>query len=44
MYAIRLADTLGINLAEVLEEKLKLNESKYPVEQSHGVATKYTDF
>lgn len=41
LYLIRLADKLGIDLAEAAEKKLKLNAEKYPVEKSHGVATKY---
>ena len=41
IYLIRLADKLDINLEEAVNEKLKLNESKYPVELSKDNAVKY---
>ena len=44
IYCIRLADKLGVNLAEAIERKKKINEKKYPVEKSKGLAKKYTEF
>ena len=41
MYLFELADNLQINLLHAMEKKLAKNEQKYPVEKSHGVATKY---
>lgn len=42
MYLFELADSLQIDLLDAMEKKLAKNEQKYPVEKSHGVATKYT--
>ncbi len=43
IYVLRLADVLGINLAEAVGDKLRLNEQRYPVEQARGNARKYTE-
>lgn len=40
-YAILMADKLGIDLEEIVLEKLKQNETKYPIEKSKGKSTKY---
>ena len=32
-----------IDLAQAFERKKKINQEKYPVEKSKGIATKYTD-
>ena len=40
-YLFELADNLGIDLAQALEDKLTKNARKYPVEKSKGLATKY---
>ena len=42
MYLLELADNLGIDLVEVIEQKLKKNASKYPIEKARGSAKKYT--
>lgn len=42
LYLFELADNLGINLINSMEEKLKKNEMKYPVEKAKGKHTKYT--
>ena len=41
IYLIRLSDKLGIDLEEAVQEKLKLNAEKYPVELSKDNAIKY---
>jgi len=41
LYLFELADNLGINLVEAMEQKLKKNEMKYPVEKAKGKHTKY---
>jgi len=41
IYLIRLSDKLGIDLEEAVEEKIKLNAKKYPVELSKSNAVKY---
>jgi NTP pyrophosphatase (non-canonical NTP hydrolase) len=42
-YVIRLASVLEIDLNESLWAKLKLNESKYPIDLARGNAKKYTE-
>ena len=41
LYLFELADNLGIDLIGAMEEKLKKNEIKYPVEKAKGRHTKY---
>ena len=41
LYLFELADNLGISLLGAMEEKLKKNEMKYPIEKSKGKHTKY---
>ena len=41
LYLFELADNLGIDLISAMEEKLKKNEAKYPVEKAKGRHTKY---
>ena len=41
LYLFELADNLRINLIEAMEQKLKKNEMKYPVERAKGKHTKY---
>ena len=43
IYLIELADITGIDLAQAIEAKLEKNASKYPIEKSRGVWTKYSD-
>ena len=38
-----LADHLGFQLGEVMEQKLERNESRYPVEKSRGNNLKYNE-
>jgi dCTP diphosphatase len=41
IYLLRLADVLHVNLEEAINEKIALNEAKYPVDVSRGNAIKY---
>lgn len=43
IYLIRLADRLGVDPVQAAEEKMQLNEKKYPVAKAKGSAAKYTD-
>ena len=43
MFAMLLADRLGIDLAEAVAAKLSANEQKYPVKLARGNARKYTE-
>lgn len=40
-YLLLFADSYGIDIEQVLLEKIKRNELKYPVEKAKGNATKY---
>ena len=42
-YALLLMDKHGFNFKEVLSEKIRQNELKYPVQQARGTAKKYTE-
>ncbi|MEI6863343.1 MAG: nucleotide pyrophosphohydrolase [Candidatus Omnitrophota bacterium] len=41
LYLFELADNLGISLVGAMEEKLKKNEMKYPIEKAKGRHAKY---
>jgi len=41
IYLVRLADQLGIDLEQAVQDKLRINAEKYPVELARGNATKY---
>lgn len=43
MYVLLFAHETGIDIKQVVEEKLKKNNEKYPVEKAYGVNTKYTE-
>lgn len=40
-YCIQMADKLNVDLKEIVVEKLKKTEEKYPIEKAKGVSTKY---
>lgn len=40
-YLFELADNLGVNLPTAIEEKMKKDNEKYPVEKAKGKHTKY---
>ncbi len=44
IFTVRLADRMGIDLADLVEQKIKLNEKKYPVDKVRGSAKKYTEY
>lgn len=44
IYLLRLADKLKIDIPRSVEEKMVLNESRYPVDQARGSARKYTAY
>lgn len=43
MYGLLLLEKHGLDFEEILMEKLKINDLKYPVSKSKGSAKKYTD-
>ena len=44
IYLMRLVERLDIDLATVVEDKIKINAKKYPVEKAKGKADKYTAY
>ena len=44
LYLVRLADKLNIDLFAAAQNKIELNEHKYPVDKARGNAKKYTEF
>lgn len=42
-YCVLMADACGLDLDEIVEEKLKLNAEKYPVDKAYGSSKKYTE-
>lgn len=43
-YCVLMADACGLDLDEIVREKIKRNEEKYPIEKSKGSKEKYTKF
>ena len=43
-YCILMADVCGLDLDEIMNEKVSKNEAKYPIEKAYGSAAKYTEF
>ncbi|GEM_PF-2515607 len=37
------ADKHGIDVKQIIEDKIKLNNEKYPVEKAKGTAKKYNE-
>lgn len=44
IYLLRLAERLNVNLLDVVDEKIALNEERYPAERVRGSARKYSDY
>lgn len=42
-YALLIADSYDLDVNEIVLEKIRKNEQKYPVGKSKGTAKKYTD-
>jgi NTP pyrophosphatase (non-canonical NTP hydrolase) len=42
-YALLLANKLGLDPIQIVQEKIKANALKYPIEKSKGISTKYCD-
>lgn len=43
IYCVLMADACGLDLDEIIREKIKRNEEKYPIEKSKGSKRKYTN-
>jgi len=44
LYLIRLSERLDIDLIAAAEEKVKINEKRYPADKVRGSAKKYSDY
>lgn len=44
IYLARLADKLGVDLAEAAQAKLEINRNKYPADKVRGDSRKYSDY
>lgn len=44
LYTIRIADILNIQLNESLQNKMAINNQKYPADQVKGSSKKYTEY
>lgn len=44
VYLLRLTHVLELDLPVLLDEKIVLNEQKYPADQVRGSAKKYTEY
>ncbi len=40
-YCVLMADACGLDLDEIVREKIKVNAKKYPVEKAKGKSAKY---
>ena len=43
-YTLRFCSILGLDPLQIVEDKLRINGEKYPVEKAKGSAKKYTEF
>lgn len=42
IYCALMANDLGLDISDIVTEKLKVNDSKYPVAKAYGRSDKYT--
>lgn len=42
-FAMHFANTVGLDIVSIIQDKVQKTEKKYPVDKSKGNATKYTD-
>ena len=44
IYLLRICQQQNLNFIDILNKKMQLNASKYPVDKSRGNSTKYSEF
>lgn len=44
VYCIHMADACGLDMDEIIQEKMKKNSEKYPIEKAKDTAKKYNEF
>lgn len=42
-YCVLMADRCGLDIDEIINEKIDKNEKKYPVDRAYGTSKKYSD-
>ena len=42
-YCVLMADVCGFDLDEIVQDKIRINNEKYPVEKARGKSKKYTE-
>lgn len=43
VYCMHMADALGVNIEDIINNKMDKNEKKYPVEKAKGTSKKYNE-
>ena len=43
IYCLHMADSLEVDIEDIINRKMDKNEKKYPVEKSKGTSKKYTE-
>lgn len=43
-YLLRMAEVMGVDLLSALEEKIEINERRYPAEKVRGSAKKFSEY
>ncbi|MFD1176364.1 nucleotide pyrophosphohydrolase [Paenibacillus puldeungensis] len=43
IYAIYLAQAMDLDIKDIVRDKMRKNEAKYPVDKAYGKMTKYTE-
>lgn len=43
IYSMLMADACGLDISDIIEQKLAANDKKYPVEKAYGNSAKYTE-
>ncbi|PRR82007.1 nucleotide pyrophosphohydrolase [Clostridium vincentii] len=43
IYCLYMADSLGVKIEDIINNKIDKNENKYPVEKAKGTSKKYTE-
>lgn len=43
VYCVHMADSLGVDIQEIINNKMDKNEKKYPVEKAKGNSKKYNE-
>ena len=44
IYCGLLADNMGFDIGEIITDKIKINDKRYPVDKSYGRSDKYTAY